>query len=274
MAMDCCGRFGKVFLISINIIFLLLGIGLSITGILARINALPNEILPALDTVQVAGNNMADLFKNISILVAILGACVTLVAGLGLFGACCEVKCLLITYAILVLIFLVMKIAAIVVWFQLKDELNPSTKDKLLEVLQKNFIDDSLNSTSKISNAWNLVFLMLDCCGVNPVEGSTNDFDLTPWCTTNGTCHRTNAQIPRSCCNGVDETNFTKASRSCFFNVSNYHTQGCFERLQELIKTYSTPAIGILFTVVIIMLLAVVCAFVLCNQTGSKSNVV
>lgn len=40
---------------------------------------------------------MADLFKNISILVAILGACVTLVAGLGLFGACCEVKCLLIT---------------------------------------------------------------------------------------------------------------------------------------------------------------------------------
>ncbi|XP_056013275.1 CD63 antigen-like isoform X2 [Ostrea edulis] len=236
MAMDCCGRFGKVFLISINIIFLLLGIGLSITGILARINALPNEILPALDTVQVAGNNMADLFKNISILVAILGACVTLVAGLGLFGACCEVKCLLITYAILVLIFLLMKIAAIVVWFQLKDE--------------------------------------LDCCGVNPVEGSTNDFDLTPWCTTKGTCHRTNAQIPRSCCNGVDETNFTKAPRSCFFNVSNYHTQGCFERLQELIKTYSTPAIGILFTVVIIMLLAVVCALVLCNQTGSKSNVV
>ncbi|XP_056013273.1 tetraspanin-9-like [Ostrea edulis] len=186
MAMDCCGRFGKVFLISINIIFLLLGIGLSITGILARINALPNEILPALDTVQVAGNNMADLFKNISILVAILGACVTLVAGLGLFGACCEVNCLLITYAILVFIFLVMKIAAIVVWFQLKDELNHSTKDKLLEVLQKNFIDDSLNSTSKISNAWNLVILMLDCCGVNRVEGSTNDFDLTPWCTTKG----------------------------------------------------------------------------------------
>lgn len=47
----------------------------------------------------------------------------------------------------------------VIISFQI--QLNPSTKDKLLEVLQKNFIDDSLNSTSKISNAWNLVFLMV-----------------------------------------------------------------------------------------------------------------
>ena len=72
-------------------------------------------------------------------------------------------------------------------------------------------------------------FFQFDCCAVDPVKGTKNDFDSTPWCTMSGSCYRSDAQIPRTCCTGVDETNYmTKASSECFLTVtSNYKTTVC-----------------------------------------------
>lgn len=47
--------------------------------------------------------------------------------------------------------------------------------------------------------------LQFNCCAVNPVTGVHNDFDETPWCTTEGKCHDVNAQIPKTCCVGEKE---------------------------------------------------------------------
>ncbi|XP_062608728.1 tetraspanin-9-like [Saccostrea cucullata] len=276
MAMDCCGRFGKVLLIGINILFFLLGIGLLIAGIVAKVNAIADEVLPALNKVELAGNDLGNVLNSVSILVIIIGAFIVVVAGLGLFGACCEVRCMLVTYAILVLLLLLMKIAAVILWFQMRKVFNEETKEALLKSLQENFIDDSLNSTNDISNAWNYAFLTFDCCGVNRVQGTTNDFDLTPWCTTSGECQQTNAQIPKTCCVGVTESNYkTQAPADCYASVSkNYNTQGCYDRFQELVQSSSAPVIGVAITVMVIELLGFVFAIVLCKQTGSESMAV
>lgn len=64
--------------------------------------------------------------------------------------------------------------------------------------------------------------LQFNCCAVNPVTGVNNDFDETPWCTTEGECHDVNAQIPKTCCVGVNASNFEeKAQSSCFIYLTS-----------------------------------------------------
>lgn len=58
--------------------------------------------------------------------------------------------------------------------------------------------------------------IQFDCCGVNPVNKTNNDFSTTPWCTNNN-C----TAIPRTCCSGVDQSNYlTKAQPVCYKDVS------------------------------------------------------
>lgn len=60
-----------------------------------------------------------------------------------------------------------------------------------------------------------------NCCAVNPVTEVKNDFDKTPWCTTEGECHDINAKIPKTCCVGVNARNFEQeAPRSCFVHLN------------------------------------------------------
>ncbi|XP_062576303.1 CD82 antigen-like isoform X2 [Saccostrea cucullata] len=245
----CCKQFGKWFLIVLNIIFFLLGIGLLVAGIIFKINAVFVEVLPTLNKVQVVGNNLGDLLNSVSILVIIIGIFVALVAGFGLFGVYCKKKTLLIVF-------------------------NERIKNAMLGMLQKNFIDDSFNTTNALSNGWNYIFLRYDCCAVNPVNGPNNDFDETPWCKEKGECFLNNAQIPKTCCDGVDESDFeTKAPADCFsFATDDYKTKGCFDRLQEFIQKYSTPAIGVSVVGITLEILAFVFAIVLCRQIGQESS--
>ena len=39
--------------------------------------------------------------------------------------------------------------------------------------------------------------LFLDCCAVNPVTGTTNDFDNTAWCTTSAPARRLLQRSPK-----------------------------------------------------------------------------
>ncbi|XP_062584390.1 uncharacterized protein LOC134246126, partial [Saccostrea cucullata] len=74
-----------------------------------------------------------------------------------------------------------------------------------------------------------------DCCAVNEVTGTTNDFDTTPWCTTSGSCQLTNSQIPKSCCKDTSEDDYQYAETSChaIVRVGTYK-EGCFQRLKSL----------------------------------------
>ncbi|XP_061165111.1 tetraspanin-36-like [Saccostrea echinata] len=70
MGLTGCEKFGKVFLIVINIIFFLLGLGLFIVGILMKVNvsAISDDVKPALNAVTVTSFKLGDLVDNLSIL--------------------------------------------------------------------------------------------------------------------------------------------------------------------------------------------------------------
>lgn len=76
------------------------------------------------------------------------------------------------------------------------------------------------------------LFFKHSCCGVNPVLTTTNDFDNTPWCTTEGSCQATSSQIPRGCCINITESTYNAAPTGCYASVNRgtYHSKVVRER--------------------------------------------
>ncbi|XP_065930682.1 uncharacterized protein [Magallana gigas] len=86
--------------------------------------------------------------------------------------------------------------------------------------LERHFTSDNISSSDVISNNWNKFFIKYDCCAITQVQGTTNDFDSTPWCTTAGTCQTTASQIPKTCCNYVTEEDYGIAPPGCHSSVN------------------------------------------------------
>lgn len=101
--------------------------------------------------------------------------------------------------------------------------------------LVDNFVSDNIRSENETSNQWNILFIEYKCCGVNTVFGTSNDFDTTPWCTTNGSCQQTNSQIPKSCCLGVILEDPQSPNDDCHASVTKktYNEKGCFMAVKE-----------------------------------------
>eukprot|EP00105_Crassostrea_gigas_P017339 XP_011435081.1 PREDICTED: tetraspanin-4-like [Crassostrea gigas] len=166
-----------------------------------------------------------------------------------------------------------MKIAVIILWFTTKNTVENEVKDKMLVSLKDNYKEDILANSNSISNAWNYMFMALDCCGVNPVVSTANDFDSTSWCLVSGSCKGLNTQIPRTCCLNVDENTYTNAPIGCYYviNPGTYNTKGCYDALKEKLLSQSPSIIGVMVTAIVIEVLAVIFAFMVCCQVGDKS---
>ena len=59
------------------------------------------EVISVLNEVEFNGSlSLGDVAKGLSTLLICLGVFIVLISGLGLFGACCKVKCMLIVVSI------------------------------------------------------------------------------------------------------------------------------------------------------------------------------
>lgn len=59
-----------------------------------------NDVLPALRILQENATTLEQTMGNISLLAIAIGVLVAFVSGFGLFGAACEVRCILATVSI------------------------------------------------------------------------------------------------------------------------------------------------------------------------------
>ncbi|XP_048775977.1 CD63 antigen-like isoform X2 [Ostrea edulis] len=270
MGLDCVGIFGMILLVVINIILLIFGIGFLIVGVLALQDVADlneDHIKPVLNTIEVNSFQVGELAKNLSILLIVIGVFIFFVSILGFLGACSQNICMLVTYDILVLILLVMKIAIIALWFTMQNKVEEEVKSKMLTRLKDNFKSDTITDNNEISNAWNYLFMSLDCCAVDPVTSTTNDFDQTTWCTTSGSCQATNSDIPRTCCNGVDENTYSTAPTSCHSSVTpgTYNTKGCYDALKDILTSHLSSIIGVGVSIMVLEILSVVFTVIVCK---------
>lgn len=255
-------KFSTFCFLPTNTLILVLGLGMMITGSLAligvhkKINT--DDITPLMDTITADGKQPVDILKNLFIFVIVTGVITIILVPVLLFMILRETKYAGAAYAPVILMLFVFEIIIIAILVTEKNKVEHETKSKMFLALD-HFKEDTTTNSNPISNAWNILFMTLDCCGVNAVESTTNDFDSTPWCTTLGSCQATSSQIPKTCCLNVDKNTYASAPAICHASVTNgtYNQKGCFEALEETLLSYSNSILGVTSTTAVLEIFAV-----------------
>nr|XP_022322672.1 uncharacterized protein LOC111124100 [Crassostrea virginica] len=114
-----------------------MGLGLLIAGALALsdiANVNTDHVKPLLDTIEVGSFQAGSMATNLSILLIVIREFIMIVIGLGLFGACCQNKCMLVV-------------------------VESEIKAKLVTALNNNYKDNPITNSNSVSNAWNYMFM-------------------------------------------------------------------------------------------------------------------
>lgn len=260
---------GIVFLI-MNLVLIGMGIGLIVVGILAKIEASiieTDNVKPLLDPILYDTLQAGSVAFGLSVLIIIIGALVLVITVLGLVPIISgKIRRLLLVYAIIIGAAGLSQAIFMAMWVPLvRYKVEGDLKENLIATLNENFIEDTMSHIDPISNAWNFMFIELDCCGVNPVASTRNDFDSTPWCATSGSCQTGSSQIPRTCCIGVDENMYSSAPMSCHGNVTSgtYNAKGCYDVLKEKLLSQSPGYIGVVSTLYFIEIICLILSIVI-----------
>ncbi|XP_071171979.1 tetraspanin-18-like [Mytilus edulis] len=262
--MNIFGTAGMVFLIVLNITFVLLGLGLIIAGGMLREKSetVNDKVLPLLNEIGIGpGFTMGDLLEAIAILVIIIGIIAFTLSAIGGFGACCKNRVLLIIYGVGVILIGAAEIFVLKAWTDLKKELNETIKSTLLKLLN----DYEGNTDDILTIAWNFVFLLFDCCGVN-TQSSVDDFSTSTWASaTRGT-----DVIPGWCCKEATiDTASSLYGTNCTItptSSNSYIETGCYTAIEKILTTYSSTFISICTIILLVEIVAVICAVVMVIQ--------
>lgn len=272
---------GKIFLVSVNTFFLLLGVALLVIGCLVRFNqdSLVTEnaekLFEAIELDAASDINLKDFLNSVALVFIVSGAFAAIVGLSGCIGACCEVKFLLVVYSIFVLLILAAQIAGVVMMFLIRSDVEKVLKREMKESIQEKYEGDK--SSSGLSLAWNSIFLEFDCCGVD------NYTDITGGAMWNNTYTQSNnntvtLMTPITCCKNIQGSvpDYTIPDDvTCAVNpsdsTSNYK-KGCYDSVENFISTYGTIFIGIGIAVLVFEILCVVFACCVCRNIEDKSG--
>ncbi|XP_021349360.1 uroplakin-1b-like [Mizuhopecten yessoensis] len=231
--MVCCKEGKSMYIIiGLNIIFMVLGLAVMFPGLamLTNIYFLSGNIEPLLDKIFFNDINPSSIANNLPIIFIIVGASILFIAALGLVGVCCKIKTLVVLYDRIALVLIVVQYIIWVFFIVLRAKLHYTIKNEFLSQLQSSYTKDDLNKSDEVSSAFNYMFMQMECCGVNPVTATTNDFDLTPWRIEDGV----SLKIPKGCCIGVTEDTYSAfANTSCTDTATSgtYHSDGCYDTI-------------------------------------------
>ncbi|XP_048773382.1 uncharacterized protein LOC125678752 isoform X2 [Ostrea edulis] len=154
-------------------------------------------------------------------------------------------------------------------WINTKIKLENDGRTQLTASLSSNFKDDTLTNANSISNAWNFLFMSLDCCGIDTITGPGNVFNVTSWCIISGDCHDGVKYIPLSCCTGVTVTKYY-ATYTCYLALDDgsYNYKGCFSALKTAVDAYGDGFIALGFILLVLEVLAFI--FTLMDVCGKE----
>uniref|UniRef100_H2Y5R9 Tetraspanin n=1 Tax=Ciona savignyi TaxID=51511 RepID=H2Y5R9_CIOSA len=191
------------------------------------------------------------LFQYASYVVIVVGSITIVMSFIGCVGAWKKNKCLLVTFAVIHMIFLLAEIAAIVMAFAFTSDLDRLLSDGATKTIKEDYgVTGGVGSS--VTVAWDFAQTTLKCCGYhngNDYIGSHYDVIVThaqPW--------------PNSCCDlnaaGISRLSIYRCSRVIMLITS----QGCSTSLKNIVREYAVVIGGVTIGVMMVQLLAVVFA--------------
>ncbi|CAC5390915.1 unnamed protein product [Mytilus coruscus] len=242
MTLGCGASIAKVILIIVNTIFLILGLGIGIAGLVFRFGTdlLGDKIKEAMKSLKVdvvGGVNVYDVASSLSLLLIIVGFFIFLVGGLGCCGACCQNRVLLVVYAIIVAILLIAQIVGVALFAGFRSEFDDSVKKGFKDILQTKY---NTTGNDDLSQSYNALFNLYECCGVDSAADMPDN------------------NLPKECC---------ASSNPCSKSSTDVRS-GCYTKLKDQIDQYNSIFIGVGVSVLVFQLLCVLFSFCLCVAIG------
>ncbi|XP_076110266.1 tetraspanin-18B-like isoform X2 [Mytilus galloprovincialis] len=247
MTLGCGASVAKVILVIVNTIFLILGLGIGIAGLVFRFGTdlLGDELKDAMKSLKVdvvGGVNVYDVAGSLSLLLIIVGFFIFLVGGLGCCGACCQNRVLLVVYAIIVFILLIVQIVGVALFAGFRSKFDDSVKDGFKDILTNRY---NKTGNDDLTKSYNALFNLYECCGVDSKADMPED------------------DLPKECC---------VATNPCDKTSSDVRP-GCYTKLKDQIDQYNSVFIGVGVSVLVFQLICVIFAFCLCAAIGRDSIV-
>ncbi|KAL8594711.1 hypothetical protein ACOMHN_051657 [Nucella lapillus] len=272
MGLTGCGNFLKYSMFLFNAVILIAGCGLLGFGVYIRTGESRVS--------QVSSVLSSSLYSSLSHLLIASGGLVILLSFLGCCGAIKEVRCMLGTFFILILLMLIGLLISGILAYAYRGQIG----DHMLRELYK-----SLNTTygmtgqETVTESWDFLQRVFHCCGV---EGGVNS--STSWAFYRNTLwyhNQTDAfreYVPDSCCRSQMNDNRTRCvgiavGSARFIPVhlppvypgmenGQLHTEGCYSAFISFLSDNIRVLGGMAGGVALMMVLAMAFSVCLCRR--------
>ncbi|XP_013776189.1 CD151 antigen-like [Limulus polyphemus] len=196
----------------------------------------------------------SNLYVSSAAILIATGVIVIIIAFLGCMGAFKEIKCMLLTFFIILFMIFITMLVGGILGYVFRNEVDEHMHSEMLKTV-KQYMNDT-----PVTEAWDAVQEKFECCGMIPGEDTSHQ-PYKIWMDMNHNFKMTGPQVPSSCCK-------SKALLSqCQRNPSEETTwmKGCYEELKEFVKRHAiiVGGIGIGISCVLILGMVFSCALFL-----------
>lgn len=195
-----------------------------------------------------------DLYVSSASILIATGVIVTVISFLGCFGALKEVKCMLLTFfIILFMIFIVMLVGGIL-GYVFRNEVEEQMHVEMLATIPL------YKKETAVTEAWDAVQEQFECCGIR-TTGASQSPDI--WRQKGGSYFQ-NYVVPESCCK---MRNKKEEIESCqrIPTDDNSYKEDCYMKMKDAVKDHAMilGGVGIGISCVLIIGMVLSCALFL-----------
>ena len=246
--MGFCSSTFKFFTFLFNFIFFLVGVAIIGLGSYMAISMK--------DYFDFLGLSEIDGMKNIglsSYIFIIVGVIVTIIAFLGCCAACTENKCMMWSFATLMLLILIAEIGVCVTILLYKGEV----VDVATDAMTRSLDEYSKPEKEGVKRTWDKIQEEFTCCGVakGPEDwrGKLADAD----------------SAPDSCCK-IEGDDCGKNA----IGTNKLHSDGCLKKFESFVESNIFLVGGVGLALIIVQLIAVITGCCLAKKFGTDGNYV
>ncbi|KAG9510303.1 Tetraspanin-11, partial [Fragariocoptes setiger] len=190
-----------------------------------------------------------NLYVASAAILIVTGSIVAIISFLGTFGAYKEIKCMLLTYfIILVMIFIVMVTAGIL-GYVFRLEVDDRMQQEMFQSMRLYGTD------TQVTEAWDAVQMHFECCGitVKPAKG----YEL--WQKENTRFKNISGPlVPESCCRSREDDPIRRSCLGRQPRKEDTYYEGCYERMKEFVKSHALLVGGLAIGVSSLILFGII----------------
>ncbi|XP_053408746.1 tetraspanin-18-like [Mercenaria mercenaria] len=276
---SCWDGLARLLLVLINIVFLLIGLAITVCGFILRyakalyepfLETGMNQLQKVLTETNLASFKVTDIdigevVMSLAIGLIIGGLVLVGISFLGCCGACCKVRFMLWLYAIVIIVFVVVEAVGIGLLYGKPDMVKGQLKSQMSEY-------EGLKSEKVFSLGWNIIMIQFQCCGVDSYE----DFDMSAQSKWNnpGISGVTTLETPIACCKTLPSsqtaTEFNCAMKATLTeDISNYKT-GCYQTIWKSSFGNTAIAVPVLVICGIVQVLFIIFAIMVAKSENDR----